>query len=43
MGHLTSMGRDEWAASRAALEGFSPVNKATLFEVCRQGEREGDP
>lgn len=33
MGHLTSLGRDEWAVARAGLKGFSPVNKATLFEV----------
>ena len=33
VGHLTSKGRSEWAVARAALKGFSPVNKAALFEV----------
>lgn len=33
VGNFTSQGRDEWAAARGAIKGFSPVNKATLFEV----------
>ncbi|CAM9942210.1 unnamed protein product, partial [Ascophyllum nodosum] len=32
-GHFTTMGRDEWATSRAALAKFSEVNRATLFEI----------